>query len=137
VNPPRRKLSGRFDALVAMSVPRQILDDTELDEACELVDQLMRIGRPTRGQTRYMLTWVALIEAYEREHHAIDTSDLTGLDSLKFLMDEHEMSAADLQELLGLSRSHTYSILQGRRELTVNHIRKLAGRFNTAADLFV
>jgi hypothetical protein len=42
--------------------------------------------------------YVELVQAYEAEHYAIDTSDLTGLDSLKHLLEENGMNASPLSK---------------------------------------
>jgi HTH-type transcriptional regulator/antitoxin HigA len=77
------------------------------------------------------------VRAYEAEHHAIDTTGLTGLDSLKHLLEENQMNASDLARLLGVHQSLGSKILKGERSLTVAHIRKLAERFTVNPGLFL
>ena len=131
------RLPGRFDDLVAMTPPRAIADDGDHDNAVELIDRLMQIKRPTKGHRDYAETWIALVEAYEREHHAINTGDISGLETLKGLMAENGMSAADLGRLLGVHRSHASKILNGDRGLTASHMRKLGARFKVDPGLFL
>ena len=85
----------------------------------------------------YLETLVQLVQAYEAEHHAIDTTGLTGLDSLKHLLEENQMNASDLARLLGVHPSLGSKILKGERSLTVAHIRKLAERFKVSPGLFL
>lgn len=71
-----------------------------------------------------METLVQLVEAYERKHHAIDISDISGMDTLRFLLDESGMNASDLARLLGVHASLGSKILNGDRALTLKHVRK-------------
>ena len=56
---------------------------------------------------------------------------------LKHLLEEHDLFAADLARLLGVHRSLGAMILRGERQLTLPHVRTLAGHFKVSADLFI
>ena len=130
-------LAGRFEQLVEMMPPQAIRDDAQYQKTLDLVDQLMCRKKLTRGQGLYLETLVQLIQAYEAEHHAIDTSDLSGIDSLRHLLAENQMNASDLARLLGVHASMGSKILKGERSLTVEHVRKLAARFRVRPQLFI
>jgi HTH-type transcriptional regulator/antitoxin HigA len=130
------KLPGRFNDLVAIMVPRAIIDDVQLDNTTDMIDQLMASGSLTKGQESYMETLVQLVEAYEREHHEIDVSGVSGIDSLKELMKQNDMRAIDLSRLLGVSATLGSKILTGTRSLTVGHLKILAKRFRVRMELF-
>jgi len=117
--------------------PRAIQDDVQYDNTVEMIDRLMAGGRLTRGQAVYLETLVQLVQAYEAEHHAINVSGLSSLDSLKHLMDENQMNGSDLARLLGVHASMGSKILKGERSLTLDHVRKLAKRFSVSPDLFI
>ncbi|CAD5570768.1 HTH-type transcriptional regulator ygjM [Escherichia coli] len=51
-------------------------------------------------------------------------------------MDQHGLKAADLAQELG-SKSNVSNILNGRRALTVRHIKALSERFNLPAEAFI
>ena len=125
-----------FDALVRMYPPRAISDEVEYDNMQEMIDALTCIAKPSKGQADYLQTLVILFSDYESKAHAIDTSDLSPLDMLRHFMEQHEMSASDLGRLLG-ERSLGPKILNGNRDLSKAHIRKLADHFGVSADLFV
>ncbi len=84
-----------------------------------------------------METLVQLVQAYEASNHAIDTADISGLESLKHLMVENEMNASDLARLLGVHASMGSKILKGDRSLTVDHLKKLSKRFKVSPELFI
>ena len=133
----RRKLPGRFDGLVRLMPPQAIMDDVQYDNTLEMVDRLMAGGKLTAGQGLYLETLVQLVQAYEAEHHAIDTSGISGLDLLGHLLDESGMNASDLARLLEVHPSMGSKILKGERALTVEHIRKLSARFKVNPRVFM
>jgi len=133
----RERLPRSFEALVRLLQPRAIADDASHEESIEMIDRLMAAGRLTQGQEAYLETLVQLVEAYEAQHHAIDTSRIRGIDALKHLLAENDMNASDLARLLGLHPSMGSKILNGERSLTANHLRKLAGRFKVGPELFL
>ena len=131
------KLPGRFEDLVAQMPPQAIADDVQLENTIEMIDALMASGKLTRGQAIYMETLVQLVQAYESAHHEIDVGDISGLDSLKHLMDANDMNASDLARLLGMHASMGSKILKGDRALTVDHLKILAARFKVSPQLFI
>jgi len=131
------KLPGRFEDLVALMPPRAILDDGHLENSIEMIDALMASGKLTKGQASYMETLVQLVQAYEASNHAIDVAGISGLDSLKHLMDQSKMNASDLARLLGMHASMGSKILKGDRSLTVEHLKKLAERFKVSPEIFI
>ncbi|WP_412176586.1 helix-turn-helix domain-containing protein [Enterobacter sp.] len=59
-----------------------------------------------------------------------------GVALLRTLMDQQGLKAADLADELG-SKSNVSNILNGRRALTVQHIKALSERFNLPAQAFI
>lgn len=131
------KLPRRFEDLVATMPPQAILSEAQYDGTVEMIDRLMAQGKLTKGQSHYLETLVQLVEAYEATHHAIDTSRISGLDSLKHLLKENGMNASDLARLLGVHVSMGSKILNGDRSLTLEHLRKLSARFKVSPSLFI
>jgi HTH-type transcriptional regulator / antitoxin HigA len=134
---PGGKLPRRFDELVALLPPRAIADDAAHDDMLAMIDRLMASGRLSKGQESYLETLVQLVEAYERKHHAIDLSGVSGVEMLRDLLDQHGMSAADLSRLLGVHASLGSKILNGDRALTIKHIRILAEHFQLNPSAFI
>ena len=133
----KKKLPGRFEDLVQMMPPQAIIDDVHYENTVEMIDALMAAGKLTKGQEMYMETLVQLVQAYEARHHAIETADISGIGVLKHLLAENDMSASDLARLLGVHVSMGSKILKGDRSLTVEHLRKLAGRFRISPVVFM
>ena len=130
-------LPGRFADIVHILPPQAIQDDVHYENTVDMIDRLMAIGKLTKGQALYLETLVQLVRAYEAEHHAIDTSDISGLDMLKHLLAENGMNASDLARLLDIHPTMGSKILRGERSLTVDHLRKLCERFKVNPRLFM
>ncbi len=130
-------LPGRFADIVHLMPPQAIQDDAHYESTVETIDQLMAARKLTKGQSLYLETLVQLVQAYESQHHAIDASDISGLDSLKHLLEENDMNASDLARLLDVHPSMGSKILRGERSLTVEHLKKLCDRFKVNPKLFM
>ncbi len=82
----------------------------------------------------------ARISEYENmrrnSKHSTNTEKTPGVSVLRTLMDQYGLKAADLANELG-SKSNVSNILNGRRALTVNHIKALTQRFKLPADAFI
>jgi HTH-type transcriptional regulator/antitoxin HigA len=65
---------------------------------------------------------ITLIEAYERKHYPIDPPD--PIDAIKFRMEQADLTAVDLAPYIG-PRHRVYEVLNGKRALTLNMIRRL------------
>jgi len=76
------------------------------------------------------------VESYDREHHDVETEDGDPLTMLKYAMQESGMTQADLGRLLG-NRALASLILNGYRQLSKSHIRKLANHFQVSPALFL
>ncbi|MCI0555287.1 MAG: helix-turn-helix domain-containing protein [Anaerolineae bacterium] len=74
-----------------------------------------------------------LIHAYEEEHFPIPES--TGVEILRYLMDENGMTQSDLPEVG--TQGVISEILNGKRELNVRQVRVLAKKFKVSPAAFV
>jgi HTH-type transcriptional regulator/antitoxin HigA len=106
-----------------------IRNDDDLTAALRDIDTLWQAepGSPD-GDKRDAL--VALVSAYEDRHYAIPK--VSGLEVLKFCMEQNDRTQTDLARLLG-SRSRASEILSGRRALTLEQIRTLAKEWRIPA----
>lgn len=74
-----------------------------------------------------------LIEDYEVEHHPLP--EATGVQALKFLMEQHDLRQSDLSEIG--SQGVVSEVLAGKRELNIRQMRALSERFGVSAATFV
>lgn len=74
-----------------------------------------------------------LIEDYETRHHPLP--EATGVQALKFLMEQHGLRQSELPELG--SQGVVSEILTAKRELNLRQVRALAARFGVSVATFV
>ena len=137
-----RQASGRLTAgYLAMihSFPlRPLRSEREYDAALSVLDSLAvrSEGSLDPGEQDYFDTLTILVEAYDQEHYAGDMEHGDPLAMLKYLMQESGMTQAELGRLLG-NRSLASQILNGHRQLSKTHIRKLADDFKVSPAVFL
>jgi HTH-type transcriptional regulator/antitoxin HigA len=129
------RLPKTYRELCGLLMPRKIHDDADLEAAQEIMDVLAVLPRPTADQRDYLETLAELVEAYEEQNVKFPTG--SGLESLKFLLTENGLTASDLSRILGTDISLGYRILDGERNLTTSHIKKLAQRFHVGPEIFL
>jgi HTH-type transcriptional regulator/antitoxin HigA len=125
-----------YHGLCRLHIPRPIRDKVDFENVTEITDA-MAGHKLTPDQEDYFDLLCRLIEDYENEHARLAAPKVSGLDALRYLLEAHEMNAADLSRLLGAHRTLGAMILRGERQLTLAHVRKLSEHFGVPADLFL
>jgi HTH-type transcriptional regulator / antitoxin HigA len=87
---------------------------------------------PKDPRYRLIDTLSILVEAYEKEQYPIP--DTSGIEMLRFLMEQHGLSQGDLPEIG--SQGVVSEILRGKRELNVRQIGALCERFGLPPGVF-
>ena len=113
----------------------KIQNEQEYDLALERLDSLVdEVGTDEQHPLYSLLdTLGAVVHAWEEQHHPMPKTE--GAESLRFLMEEHELRQTDLPEVG--SQGVVSEILCGRRELNVRQIRALSKRFGVSPSVFV
>jgi HTH-type transcriptional regulator/antitoxin HigA len=100
---------------------RPIRTRTDHAEALRRIDQIMGAapGTPDADELDVLAT---LVEAYEDRHFPID--DPEPLAAIRFRMEQMGLTRKDLEPLIG-SRGRVSEVLNGRRSLSIQMIRRL------------
>jgi HTH-type transcriptional regulator/antitoxin HigA len=75
-----------------------------------------------------------MIDEYEKKHYPIDTPD--PIEAIKIRMEEMQLKQVDLIDAIG-GKSRVSEILNRKRKLTVEMIRKLTPKLNLSAGLLI
>jgi HTH-type transcriptional regulator / antitoxin HigA len=126
-----------YQALIDVFPLRPLRSEPDYDAAAAILDALAvrPEGSLDRGEQDYFDTLTMLVEAYDREHYE-DAEPREPVAVLKYLMQESGMTQADLGRLLG-NRALASLILNGHRQASKSHIRKLAHHFKVSPALFL
>ena len=113
-------------------IPR---NESDYEKLLDFAEKLMQVSRKTKdGRVTSLLRLIAKnIEEYE--NHRFPTKQVSPLEMLAFLMEEHSLGQGDLPEIG--SQSLVSKILSGERHLTVEHIQKLSKRFGVSSAVFI
>jgi HTH-type transcriptional regulator/antitoxin HigA len=108
---------------------------TEADYQAALVrlDVLFdaQIGTPESDEADIL---ALLIDDYENKHYPIDAPD--PIEAIKIRMEEMNLKQVDLISEIG-GKSRVSEILNRKRRLTVDMIRKLSERLNIPSDVLI
>lgn len=109
-------------------------NETEYKKLLNFIDELMEWSRHHKdGRATSLLRLIAsYVEAYENKHYP--SNEVSSVEMLRFLMDEHGLGQNDLPEVG--SQSLVSKILSGERQLTLEHIRNLSKRFHVSPAVF-
>jgi len=115
----------------------KIKNETHLDRALEMVDEILALDRKaklTRDGGDYLSALVVLVHAYEQEHYP--SEKVPGVETLKFLMEENNLKQADLAHLFS-SKSNLSEILSGKRQISKEQAKRLADHFKLSVAAFI
>jgi len=118
-----------------MNQARIIKTDSEHRRMLECVVALMENNPPPGTPEADEMDLLALlIEHYERASFPIDPPD--PIEAIKFRLEQQGLSRKDLAQYIG-SESKVSEILNGRRSLSLNMIRKLSTGLGISADVLI
>ncbi len=124
-----------YAGLVSMLPLRPIRDLIDAENATEIIDAMA--GHELNvDQADYLDVLSDLLDRYESENDPVLTAAYTPLRRLRYLMEQVEMTTADLGRVLG-NRPLATLILHGDRELSKTHMRKLGHHFGIDPGFFL
>lgn len=113
--------------------PRTIKTEEDLSATQNVVDSLIDKGKLTQDERDYLNLLGTLIYEYEQTQDIVP--DIFGVDLLKALITELNLRQKDLVPIFK-TESIVSDILNGKRNLTVEHIQKLAEFFHISPAVF-
>lgn len=109
-----------------------IENDRDLVEAQALITRLGASTDP--ADVARLRAQATLLAAYEAERWP--TEPAGAAEVVQYLMDQHDLTPADMGQVLG-ARSRVTEVLSGRRALSLNMIRRLRSTFHVSADALI
>ena len=112
---------------------RPIRTKRDYDTALGEVERLWgaKSGTPEGDRLDVLAT---LIDAYEAAHFPMDPPD--PIDAIRFRMEQQGLSRKDLEGLIG-TRTRVAEVLNRRRGLSINMIRRLNERLGISAEVLI
>jgi HTH-type transcriptional regulator / antitoxin HigA len=112
---------------------RPIRSKRDYEAALKEVERLWGAKAGTREGDRLDVL-ATLIEAYEEQHFPIDPPD--PIEAIRFRMDQQGLTRRDLEGIIG-TRTRIAEVLNRKRGLSIEMIRRLNQRLGIAADILI
>ncbi|MFB6274660.1 MAG: type II toxin-antitoxin system HigA family antitoxin [Halothece sp.] len=117
-------------------LPFVIETEEQYNKALSITENLFFKENRTQYEEQILDVWTVLIEMYENQVFSPGEAS-TPVSSLKFLMESQGITQADLVRK-GVGSSGVVSeIINGKREISKQQIKKLAEIFHVSSDVFI
>jgi HTH-type transcriptional regulator/antitoxin HigA len=120
--------------MIEKGAPRIIHNDKELEAYTEALFKLSALEHPSPSEMDAAELLTLLIERYEDEHYPIADSDPVSI--VRYLIEKGGLTQRDLIPEFG-TESAVSMFLSGRRNLSLEQVKKLCARFKLTADVFL
>jgi len=116
-------------------------NNSEYKNKLDLMDELLNMDLPDEHPVLSFIDILGdIIDNYENSHFQevknLDKINASPIDKIKHLMSEYNIKQKDLLDVFG-SQGYVSDILNGRRELSLKHIKGLARKFNISTKSLV
>jgi HTH-type transcriptional regulator/antitoxin HigA len=126
--------AGRYLELVNRFPLVPIANESELDSAIAVIDELLDQGQRNTAEEAYLDVLGTLVEAYESVHYPEpDVSDAAMLQSL---MESRNLTQSAIAKGAGIALSTISEVLSGKRQLTRSQIGKISRFFKVDPGVF-
>ena len=112
---------------------RPIRTEADYEDSLAEIERLFDAA-PGTPEGDYLDVLTTLVEAYEAQHHTIPEPD--PVEAIKYHMESRGLSRADLVPYIG-SRARVAEVLNRRRPLSLNMIRRLNSGLGISANVLV
>ena len=106
----------------------------QYDEYCKILERLLDSNANSKQSEDEIELLTFLIEKWDQEHNTFSEVDPVSL--IKYLMAENKLKSKDLVTILGISKSLVSEILNYKKGLSKEIIRKLSGHFKLTQEAF-
>jgi HTH-type transcriptional regulator/antitoxin HigA len=126
---------SEYSALLSRTLPAVIRSEPENERYIAALEELDGKGnRMTAAERRMADLLTLLIEDFEEKHYSLKSSK--PIDVLNELMSANNLKQKDLLDIF-VTPSIVSEVLNGKRQLTTEHIRRLSRRFHVSPEVFI
>ena len=101
---------------------------------CKILEDLVFSSDKNKQDKEEIALLTLLIEKWDEEHRTL--RQLDPIELLQSLLDDHKMKAKDLAKLLDVNKSYVSGVLNYKKGLSKDAIRKLSERFKLRQEAF-
>ncbi len=122
-----------YGNLLSETKPEVVRDEAQNDAYIARLEALTFKESATQAEKKLIDLLLVLIEDFESKRYPVQASG--PLDVIRHLMEENHLRQKDLVDVF-VTESIVSDVLNGKRDLTKDHIRKLSARFGVSPALF-
>jgi HTH-type transcriptional regulator/antitoxin HigA len=127
-------VTQEYRDLVSKTIPHIIRTQAENEHYIHVLESLCAAPHPTAAQEELVELLTLLIEDFEARHYALKPA--SPVEHIVELMAANDLKQKDLVDIFG-TPSIVSEVLNGKRHLTTDHIRRLSQRFHVSPELFI
>lgn len=122
-----------YGKLLSQLQPEVVRTDQQHQIYLQKLEQLTGKERLTPAEEKVLALLTVLVEEYEDKNYPIP--DAAPVDIIRHLMEANNLRQKDLADVFG-TESIVSDVLNGKRELAKEHIRRLSARFHVSPAVF-
>src|SRR5215467_2773134 len=122
-----------YGALLQETKPEVIHNEQQNEAFVQLLERLSGVDKVSPAQAKLIELIIVLVEKYESKDYPVP--DAGPLDIIRHLMEQHGLRQKDLLDVFG-TESIVSDVLNGKRDLSKDHIAKLSARFHVSPAVF-
>lgn len=122
-----------YGKLLSQLQPEVVRTDQQHQIYLQKLEQLTGTERLTPAEEKVLALLTVLVEEYEDKNYPIP--DAAPVDIIRHLMEANNLRQKDLADVFG-TESIVSDVLNGKRELAKEHIRRLSARFHVSPAVF-
>jgi HTH-type transcriptional regulator/antitoxin HigA len=126
-------MAVEYGTLLEEVKPEVIRDEEELRRQIEILETLTARETPLEIEKKLIALLTLLVEEFENRNYPV--VNVGPLDIIRHLMEEHQLRQKDLMDVFG-TESIVSDVLNGKRELNKDHIKRLSDRFKVSPAVF-
>jgi HTH-type transcriptional regulator/antitoxin HigA len=122
-----------YGALLAEKTPEVIRDEEQSRRYTRMLEKLLAKGELSPAEQKLAELLVLLIEDFESKHYQLPA--VTPVEIIRHLMEANELRQKDLTDVFS-TESIASEVLNGKRELNKEHIKRLSRKFGVSPAVF-
>ena len=122
-----------YGELLSETQPEVVRSDEQNEVYLRKLEELTGRERVTAAEEKLIALLTVLVEEYEDKAYPVPQAG--PVDVIRHLMQEHSLRQKDLVDVFG-TESIVSDVLNGKRELAKEHIRRLSARFHVSPAVF-
>jgi HTH-type transcriptional regulator / antitoxin HigA len=123
-----------YAELLARALPSVIHSEKENERYLVMLEELDRKDKLSPAEQRLAELLTLLIEDFEEKTYALTPAK--PIEALNQLIEANNLKQKDLVDVFG-TPSIVSEVLNGKRGLTIEHIKKLSRRFHISPEVFI